>query len=255
MKTSIIPFAVIIALTSLSVAQVRKTDPTPVEKAARIQAIRDARLERFKAEAGAIRQEAIEAGRVEARASRVSDRAFMAVWTGLTPEVKTAPFARELAERLRHRPEWTTRSKAQRIAAVSDFITNYPAIRQARHQAEMNSALGQGTAAFPPLPDMAALTRVLTASPDQLPSLAKAGAPVDIAVAVRPPDIAGYPQAEAPDLFTINRNFHWSQPHGQWMSQLLKDIDAARAAGDDATYRDLTTRYTTWADRHLRNNR
>jgi hypothetical protein len=36
------------------------------------------------------------------------------------------------------------------------------------------------------------------------------------------------------------------------MSQLLKDIDAAKKAGDLETYNSLTARYTAWANKYLR---
>ena len=115
----------------------------------------------------------------------------------------------------------------------------------------MDAALGEPAAAFPARPDTAALARVLTATPAEIPALRAAGEPVHLASAVRPPDIAGYPAAEVPDLFTINRRFHWAKPHGQWMNQLLKDIDAAKVAGDTATYEALTARYAAWAEQYL----
>ncbi|MFZ9937896.1 MAG: hypothetical protein ACO3JG_12695 [Luteolibacter sp.] len=54
------------------------------------------------------------------------------------------------------------------------------------------------------------------------------------------------------DPFTLKLEFIWEKPHGQWMSQLLKDIEAARKAGDTETYSALTARYTAWAEKYLR---
>ena len=56
------------------------------------------------------------------------------------------------------------------------------------------------------------------------------------------------------DPFTIKLQFIWSEPHGQWMRQLLKDIAAAKAAGDTDTYNTLTARYTAWAEKYLRSD-
>lgn len=57
-----------------------------------------------------------------------------------------------------------------------------------------------------------------------------------------------------PDLFTINRLFNWNKPHGQWMNQMLKDIETAKKAGDMETYNALTIRYMAWAEKYMRNN-
>ena len=73
-----------------------------------------------------------------------------------------------------------------------------------------------------------------------------------LADAVRIPSIAALEQAAPPDLFTINRLFKWEKPHGQWMNQMLKDIEAARKAGDMETYDTLTARYSMWAEKYLR---
>ncbi len=51
------------------------------------------------------------------------------------------------------------------------------------------------------------------------------------------------------------RRFNWKPPHGQWMNQMLKDIDAAKAAGDVETYESLTNRYAAWAEQYLRDDR
>jgi hypothetical protein len=56
------------------------------------------------------------------------------------------------------------------------------------------------------------------------------------------------------DPFTIKLQFIWSEPHGQWMRQLLKDIAAAKAAGDIETYNTLTARYSAWAEKYLRHD-
>ena len=92
-----------------------------------------------------------------------------------------------------------------------------------------DAALGEPGAAFPGPPD----------TTSQMAS-------------VQPPDITRFPEAEVPDLFTINRRFHWGTPHGQWMNQMLKEIAAAKAAGDTDAYEALTARYTAWADKYLR---
>ena len=54
-----------------------------------------------------------------------------------------------------------------------------------------------------------------------------------------------------PDVFTIRLEFDWNAPHGQWMTQLLKDIKAAKAAGDIETYTRLTAQYQAWANKYL----
>jgi hypothetical protein len=56
------------------------------------------------------------------------------------------------------------------------------------------------------------------------------------------------------DPFRLKLEFIWEKPHGQWMNQLLKDITAARKAGDIETYNTLTARYSAWADKYLRRN-
>ena len=77
---------------------------------------------------------------------------------------------------------------------------------------------------------------------------------------VLPDDIGALPpQKPLPDIapmsfdpFTLKLQFIWSEPHGQWMRQLLKDIAAAKAAGDTETYNTLTARYSAWAEKYLR---
>lgn len=54
------------------------------------------------------------------------------------------------------------------------------------------------------------------------------------------------------DSFMLKLEFIWEKPHGQWMNQLLKDINAAKAAGDTETYNTLTARYSAWAEKYLR---
>lgn len=56
------------------------------------------------------------------------------------------------------------------------------------------------------------------------------------------------------DPFRLKLEFIWDKPHGQWMNQLLKDINAAKATGDIETYNALTARYTAWAEKYLRHN-
>lgn len=54
------------------------------------------------------------------------------------------------------------------------------------------------------------------------------------------------------DPFTLKLQFVWDTPHGQWMNQMIKDIEAAKKAGDMETYKSLTARYAAWADKYLR---
>lgn len=54
------------------------------------------------------------------------------------------------------------------------------------------------------------------------------------------------------DPFTLKLQFVWEKPHGQWMNQMVKDIEAAKKAGDMETYKSLTARYAAWADKYLR---
>ena len=242
--------AVLLILTSFSHGQV--TRPTPPE---RVEAIRDARLQRAREARAVAVQQARSEGRVQARTTRLKDRAFMAVWTSLAPEVRGMPNARELAERMSGRPEWKTRTRAQRIATVTDFITNYPAIREARQQSAMDSALAAPQGEFPAVTDAVKLADELAATLPVIPGFEESGDPVVLAASVEQPDIDGFPEAVVPDLFTINVRFNWKKPHGQWMNQMLKDIDAAKAAGDAERYRELTARYTAWADQYLREDR
>jgi hypothetical protein len=51
---------------------------------------------------------------------------------------------------------------------------------------------------------------------------------------------------------TINHLFNWDKPYGQWMNQHLKDIDAAKKAGDTERYNSITERYSTWAENYPR---
>ena len=247
-------FLLLLALATISEAQTRRPELRP-EQAARIEAIRDARIQRARAERNASIQKAREAGRVQARATRTRDRAFMAVWTSLTPEARGMPNARDLAERISRRPEWKTQTRAQRIAATTAFITNYPAISAARQQSTMDTALAAPEGDFPAKPDAVKLADDLAAIQPGIPGFEEAGDPIVLAASVELPDIEGFPEAEVPDLFTINRRFNWKKPHGQWMNQMLKDIDAAKTAGDVETYESLTKRYTAWAEQYLREDR
>ena len=43
----------------------------------------------------------------------------------------------------------------------------------------------------------------------------------------------------------------WESPHGEAMNTLLKDIKAAKEAGDMPTYERLTERYAAWAGKYL----
>jgi hypothetical protein len=55
-----------------------------------------------------------------------------------------------------------------------------------------------------------------------------------------------------PDSFTIGLAFDWKPPHGQWMNQMLKDIEKARKAGDTQTHERLSKQYRAWAEKYLR---
>ena len=54
------------------------------------------------------------------------------------------------------------------------------------------------------------------------------------------------------DPFMLKVEFLWQKPHGQWMNSMLKQINAAKAAGDTETYNTLTARYSAWAEKYLR---
>jgi hypothetical protein len=56
----------------------------------------------------------------------------------------------------------------------------------------------------------------------------------------------------AVDPFMLKVEFLWEKPHCQWLNSLLKQINAAKAAGDTATYKLLTAQYSAWADKYLR---
>jgi hypothetical protein len=105
-----------------------------------------------------------------------------------------------------------------------------------------------------PVPSAAGDPVTLAQSVQQqaVPVFNAAGNPVALADALRIPSIDALEQAAPPDLFTINRLFNWDKPHGQWMNQLLKDIDAAKKTGDTERYSGLTERYSAWAEKYLR---
>jgi hypothetical protein len=88
--------------------------------------------------------------------------------------------------------------------------------------------------------------------PPALALVKDAGDPVTLAATVKPLPITVLAEPTVPDLFTINRLFKWDKPHGQWMNQMLKDIEAAQKAGDVETYNTLAARYSTWAEKYLR---
>ena len=114
---------------------------------------------------------------------------------------------------------------------MTNFITNYPAIKTARQQTTMDATFTAPTSSYPNPTDWTALAEATGEEPPRLPTLQP---------------------AEVPDLFTINRQFNWDKPHGQWMNQMLKDIDAAKAEEDTGTYEALTARYSPWAEAYLR---
>lgn len=91
-----------------------------------------------------------------------------------------------------------------------------------------------------------------TVKPPALAPVKETGDPVALSVTVNLPSVTALAEPTVPDLFTINRLFNWDNPHGQWMNQMTKDIEAARKAGDMETYDTLTARYTAWAEKYLR---
>lgn len=88
--------------------------------------------------------------------------------------------------------------------------------------------------------------------PPTIDPVKEAGDPVSLAATATPPAITDLAKPTVPDLFTINQLFNWGKPHGQWMNQMVKDIEAAKKAGDMETYKSLTARYAAWADKYLR---
>lgn len=56
------------------------------------------------------------------------------------------------------------------------------------------------------------------------------------------------------DPFMLKVEFLWQKPHGQWMNSMLKQINAAKAAGDIENYNTLTARYAAWAEKYLRHD-
>lgn len=176
-------------------------------------------------------------------------KSAVAVWIRLTPEVRQMPHAKELVTRLSQRPAWRTWTRAERITKATQFITNYPALRAARNQERLAAALAEATSAYPVPPARASLEKVVVAP--KIDAIPATGDPGQLASEVRVPVVAPLPVVEVPDLFTIDRLFNWNQPHGQWMNQMLKDIDAAKAAGDSETYNRLTKQYSAWAEKYL----
>lgn len=77
--------------------------------------------------------------------------------------------------------------------------------------------------------------------------------PLELLVAIPVKPLPAW-TAHQVDPFMVKVEFVWDKPHGQWMNSLLKQINAARAAGDAETYNALTARYTTWAEKYLRSD-
>jgi len=76
--------------------------------------------------------------------------------------------------------------------------------------------------------------------------------PTDLAGTVWDVGIQEVEVVTQPDQFSINREFNWDKPYGNWMNQMLKDIDAAKKTGDTERYTSLTERYSAWAEKYLR---
>ena len=136
---------------------------------------------------------------------------------------------------------------------------------KAPHFAEGQApALAPDTAhRLPAVPSMGpaevAAVRQLPAHP--VPSSNKAASSRALArIALDAPDLGAIPPSKplpviAPmsfEPFTLKLQFVWEKPHGQWMNQMVKDIEAAKKAGDMETYKSLTARYAAWADKYLR---
>jgi hypothetical protein len=109
------------------------------------------------------------------------------------------------------------------------------------------------------LPDVATPTAmagpvniVQSVQPPAVASLGTAGDPAQLGQALQRPSIAFVVESSPLEPFALSLQFHWKQPHGQWMRQLLKDIEAAKKTGDLDAYRTLTARYTAWANKYLR---
>lgn len=90
-----------------------------------------------------------------------------------------------------------------------------------------------------------------TVKPPILAAVKETSDPIALADTIKPPPISALAEPTVPDLFTISQ-FNWNRPHGQWMNQMLKDIAAAKMAGDMETYKSLTERYDAWADKYPR---
>ena len=54
-----------------------------------------------------------------------------------------------------------------------------------------------------------------------------------------------------PDAFALSMEFDWKKPYGQFMNQLLKDIQIAKQEGNTEKYKKLTAQYQAWADEYL----
>jgi len=180
-------------------------------------------------------------------------KSAVAVWTRLDPQVRQTPRSKEILRRMASRPVWRNWSRAERINKVTYAITNFEQIKARRIEARMAAALAENSAAYPPPPSSESLAQI--AAPPEIAAIPATGDPVVLASEIRVPDVTEAPALDQPDLFTINRQFNWARPSGQWMNQMLKDIDAAKAAGDTATYERLTRQYTAWADQYLKTAR
>lgn len=107
-------------------------------------------------------------------------------------------------------------------------------------------------AAYPETPDLA---EVLTRAKERWkkkPGYPAHGSTLDLVRKAQSSGLPKFPKTQPHDKFALRREFDWKPPQGDWMNQLLKDIDAAKAAGDSEAYNALQARYSAWAEKYLR---
>ena len=166
----------------------------------------------------------------------VKDRKVKAPYYAESPVRPAIPTIRELAKPVEV-------SVLNRIAAPVETITPHPA-EMTPGEAAARSALLRSLEMRPDLSVVSPVNFRTLDSPTSSNPLAM--------LALTPVKTLPSWTTLSVDPFMLKVEFLWQKPHGQWMNSLLKQINAARAAGDIETYNTLTARYSAWAEKYLR---
>jgi len=143
-------------------------------------------------------------------------------------------------------PEYVTELHNERTftATLESNIDGINTTRNIAESAGLDSTAQQpGVKNIPTFDQLTQAQRIL---PEPLPLDSK-----NIVLKLQSRNIPQIQNVDKPDVFTIRLEFDWNKPHGQWMTQLLKDIKIAKAAGDTETYTRLTKQYSAWANTYL----